>query len=367
MKVNLKMLSESLGLSQTTVSRALNGYSDVAESTRQRVKEAAEALGYQPDPLARRLATGRTDTIGMVFPFSATEFGDHRFGEVVAGLTEGLARHGMDLSIIPTRAENELETYTRLIDSRRVDAFIVGWTQVHDARIAMLQQRGFPFLAYGRTESDTPYPWFDFDNEAGARAAVERLLGFGHRRIGLIHAPLQYNFAAQRYAGYRAALEAAGIKVDDTLVAGARLSRLAGYDTMLRLLALPEPPTALLVDNNLAGVGALRALGDRGLSPGRDISLIVYDGVSTDIPLPYKVSSVMQHTGEQTGRTMADQVAAVLAGRPVRKIQHLAQPCIEPGETDGPLGGAGTGTAAGTAAPPKRRSRAKAALSSHEK
>ena len=75
----------------------------------------------------------------------------------------------------------------------------------------------------------------------------------------------------------------------------------------------------------------------------------------------------MQHTGEQTGRTMADQVAAVLAGRPVRKIQHLAQPCIEPGETDGPLGGAGTGTAAGTAAPPKRRSRAKAALSSHEK
>ena len=128
MKVNLKMLSESLGLSQTTVSRALNGYTDVAEATRRRVKEAAAAMGYQPDPLARRLATGRTDTIGMVFPFNATEFGDHRFGEVVAGLTEGLAKHNMDLSIIPTRPESELETYARMIDSRRVDAFIVGWT-----------------------------------------------------------------------------------------------------------------------------------------------------------------------------------------------------------------------------------------------
>lgn len=362
MKVNLKMLSESLGLSQTTVSRALNGYTDVAESTRQRVKEAAAALGYQPDPLARRLATGRTDTVGMVFPFSATEFGDHRFGEVVAGLTEGLARHGMDLSIIPTRAETELETYSRIIDTRRVDAFIVGWTQVHDARIALLQRRGFPFLAYGRTESDTPYPWFDFDNEAGARAAVERLIGLGHRRIGLIHAPLHYNFAAQRFAGFRAALAAAGLEAEPQLIVPAALSRLAGYDAMLQLLARPAPPTALLVDNNLAGLGALRALGDRGLRPGQDLSLIVYDGVSNDIPLPYKVSSVMQPTGEQTGRTMADQIVAVLAGRPVHKLQHLAQPCLEPGDTDGPL----SGEAVAAAAAPKRRSRAKA-LSSHEK
>ena len=228
MKVNLKMLSESLGLSQTTVSRALNGYTDVAEATRRRVKEAAAAMGYQPDPLARRLATGRTDTIGMVFPFNATEFGDHRFGEVVAGLTEGLAKHNMDLSIIPTRPESELETYARMIDSRRVDAFIVGWTQVTDPRIALLQARGFPFLAYGRTETRKAYAWFDFDNEAGARMAVERLIALGHRRVAIIHAPLDYNFAAQRFAGYLAALAAAGIARDDSLVADARLIAAAG-------------------------------------------------------------------------------------------------------------------------------------------
>ena len=67
----------------------------------------------------------------------------------------------------------------------RVDAFIVAWTQVLDPRIAFLQQRGFPFLAYGRTQTDQPYPWFDFDNEAGARMAVERLIGLGHRRVAM--------------------------------------------------------------------------------------------------------------------------------------------------------------------------------------
>ena len=336
MKVNLKMLSESLGLSQTTVSRALNGYTDVAEATRRRVKEAAAAMGYQPDPLARRLATGRTDTIGMVFPFNATEFGDHRFGEVVAGLTEGLAKHNMDLSIIPTRPESELETYARMIDSRRVDAFIVGWTQVTDPRIALLQARGFPFLAYGRTETRKAYAWFDFDNEAGARMAVERLIALGHRRVAIIHAPLDYNFAAQRFAGYLAALAAAGIARDDSLVADARLSRLAGYDAMRTLLARPDPPTAVLIDNNLAGVGALRAVGDLTLQPGKDISLVVYDGVSPDIPLPYQVTWIEQGTGEGTGRKMAERVVAVLNGKPLGRIHHLAKPRLVAGETDGP-------------------------------
>lgn len=336
-KVNLKMLSESLGLSQTTVSRALNGYSDVAEKTRHRVTEAAKSLGYQPDPLARRLATGRTDTIGLVFPFGPTEFGYHGFGEVVDGLTDGLATHGIDLSIIPIRPETELATYRRLIDSRRVDALIVAWTLVRDDRIELLQEHNFPFLAYGRTTSRTPYPWFDFDNEAGARLAVDRLLGFGHRRIALIHPPLEFNFAAQRHAGYLAAMRDAGIEPDATLIAQNALSRTGGYQAVLDLLASDTPPTAILIDNNLAGIGALRALGDKGIQPGRDISVIIYDGIPTDIPLPYKVTALMHPTGTESGRTMARMVINLLAGKPIANLQHLEQPCIEAGETDGPL------------------------------
>lgn len=336
MKVNLKMLSELLGLSQTTVSRALNGYSDVSEATRQRVVEAARTLGYQPNPQARQLATGRADAVGIVYPFGASDIGDIRFGEVVSGLTEGLAEHNIDLLIHSSRPDAELDTYRRLIDGRRVDALIVARTRVDDARIRFLQERAFPFVAYGRTQTRQPYAWFDFDNEAGGRLAVEHLVALGHRRIALIHAPLELNFAMQRHRGFVTALRDAGIEPDPALIIEAPLNRIGGYDAIGRLMAAKQPPTAILVDNNVAGVGALRALGDKGWKPGQAPSLIVYDGIPTEIPLMYKVTGVLQPTGEESGRTMAQLVLKVLAGQPADKLHILAQPHLGRGDTDGP-------------------------------
>lgn len=336
MKVNLKMLSESLGLSQTTVSRALNGYSDVSENTRQRVVEAAQQLGYQPNSQARQLATGRANAIGIVYPFSASDIGDIRFGEVVSGMTERLAEHDLDLLIHSSRPDVELDTYRRLIDGRRVDAMVVARTRVDDPRIGLLQERNFPFVAYGRTQSTLPYAWFDFDNEAGGRLAVERLLQLGHRRIALIHAPLELNFAMQRHAGFVGALRAAGIEPEPALIVEAPINRVGGYEAVGRLLALPEPPTAVLIDNNVAGVGALRALGDAGWKPGQGMSLIVYDGIPTEIPLTYKVTAVAQPTGEATGRAIADLVVRVLAGKPLAELHTLGEPHIEVGDSDGP-------------------------------
>lgn len=336
MKVNLKMLSESLGLSQTTVSRALNGYSDVSEATRQRVMEAATKLGYQPNPQARQLATGRADAIGIVYPFGASDIGDMRFGEVVSGLTERLAEHRIDLLIHSSRPDVELDTYRRLIDGRRVDALIVARTRLDDPRIRFLQERNFPFVAYGRTETALPYAWFDFDNEAGGRMAARRLLDLGHRRIALIHAPLELSFAAQRYKGFITALREAGLEPDPELVIEAPLNRIGGYQAVGRLLAMKKPPTALLVDNNVAGVGALRALGDNGWKPGSGMSLIVYDGIPTEIPLTCTVTAVLQPTGESTGRALADLVLDVLAGKPLADLHRLGQPCVGAGETDGP-------------------------------
>ena len=335
-KVNLKFLSESLGLSQTTVSRALGGYSDVNERTRQRVIEAANRLGYKPNPQARQLATGRADAVGIIYPFTASHMGDIRFIEVVAGITDRLAEKNLDLLIHSARPGLELETYRRLVDAGRVDALIVARTRIDDPRIRLLQERNFPFVAYGRTNSSIPYAWFDFDNEAGGRLAVERLLGLGHRRIALIHAPLDLTFAMQRQAGYVAALRAAGIEPEPELMIERPVSRVGGYEALGELLAMKEPPTALLVDNNVCGVGAARALGDYGWKPGSGMSLIVYDGVPAEIPLTYKVTAVMQPTGESTGHTIADLVVDVLAGKPLAELHELGEPRIEVGDSDGP-------------------------------
>ena len=142
-KVNLKALSDALGLSRTTVSRALNGYDDVSEATRERVARAAREMGYVADPTARRLATGRADVIGIVYPFGAGDLGDPRFGEVVAGITERLAERNLDFIIASARPNAELDTYRRIVDGKLVDGLIVARTRVDDPRIAYLQKSAF--------------------------------------------------------------------------------------------------------------------------------------------------------------------------------------------------------------------------------
>ena len=149
--MDLKALAAHLNLSATTVSRALNGYSDVSAKTRQRVVEAAQALGYQPNPVARSLAMGRANAIGIVYPLEADDVADPRFLQVVSGLTEGLMEVNMDLLLASATHKGELDTYDRLVHGRRVDAFIVARTLCQDERIDYLQQAGVPFLAYGRS------------------------------------------------------------------------------------------------------------------------------------------------------------------------------------------------------------------------
>ncbi|MDN7556189.1 substrate-binding domain-containing protein [Burkholderia orbicola] len=336
-KVNLKALSDALGLSRTTVSRALNGYDDVSEATRERVAKAAREMGYVADPTARRLATGRADMIGIVYPFGAGDLGDPRFAEVVAGITERLAERNLDFIIASARPNAELDTYRRIVDGKLVDGLIVARTRVDDQRIAYLQASAFPYVAYGRTQAAGPYAWFDFDNEAGARDAVRRLIGFGHRRIAMISAPLALNFAAQRRAGYLSALREAGIDADPALLVECPFTPDGGRQAARALLARTEPPTALLVDNNIAGSGAFRVLVDNGLRLGADLSLIVYDGVPPDIAHPYRVTAVVQPTGHASGRALAELMLRLLDDGVCD--QRLEAPAIEAGDTDGPLRG----------------------------
>lgn len=337
MKVNLKALSDALGLSRTTVSRALNGYDDVSEATRERVAKAAREMGYVADPTARRLATGRADVIGIVYPFGAGDLGDPRFGEVVAGITERLAERNLDFIIASARPNAELDTYRRIVDGKLVDGLIVARTLVDDPRIAYLQSSAFPYVAYGRTQAAEPYAWFDFDNEAGARDAVRRLTGFGHRRIAMISAPLVLNFAAQRRAGYLSALHEAGIEPDQALLVECAFTHDGGLQAVRALLARAERPTALLVDNNIVGSGAFRALVDSGLRLGQDVSLIVYDGVPPDIAHPHRVTAVMQPTGHASGRALAELMLKRLDDGV--HGHRLEAPVIEAGDTDGPVRG----------------------------
>lgn len=336
MAVNLKELSARLGLSPTTVSRALSGYDDVSATTRERVLQLARELGYRPNLAARQIALGRSDAVGIVYPLQAEYLGNPSFLDTLAGLSDRLEQSGLDLLLAAAQPSGEMRTYDRIVRGRRVDALIVAQTLVADERIEYLLESGMPFVAYGRSAAPHRYPWFDFDNEAGSRLAVERIVAAGHRRIAYVHLPMRWNFAAGRHAGFVAAMRAAGLAVDPALVIESGFSRRDGYLAAQRLLALPQRPTAVLADGNLNGMGVLRALFDSGIEIGRDLSVVIDEGVPDDaLVRGLKVASVVQPTPYGSGQRLAEMVLDLVEGRAIDVPHDLRQPQFVDGSSLG--------------------------------
>ncbi len=280
--VTLRDIARRLGLSVTTVSRALAGYSDVAPDTRARVQQAARDMGYRPHAWARRLRRQRTDTLGFIIPTHGPRFADPFFSELLAGIGNEAARHEYDL-LVSTRGPgaDELAAYERMVAERRVDGFLLVRTRRDDARVRFLLARGVPFVAFGRTQVPGDFPWVDVDGEAGLYALTRMCIRAGHRRIGFINAPDTLMYAQHRLVGYRRALAEANIPFDPALVHTGDLTEQGGYAAAQALLALRPRPTALLAANDLMALGVLTAVREAGLQVGREVAVAGFD----DIPL----------------------------------------------------------------------------------
>lgn len=196
--MSLKAIAKELGLSVTTVSRALNGYDDVSRETRARVEAEAQRRGYRPNTFARRLKMGKIDAVGLVFPVHPVPLNNSVFMDMVGEISHELARHEIDLLLIADDDLADKHSYMRMVQSRRVDALIVAHTLDHDPRLEQLQAAGFPFLALGRSQLPQPYAWFDFDNYAGTYNATRWLIEKGHRRIALLGESNNQAFITQR-------------------------------------------------------------------------------------------------------------------------------------------------------------------------
>lgn len=334
--MNIKALAKELGLSTSTVSRALNGYQDVNEITRKRVEEAAKTLGYRANAGARRLVRGSTEAVGIVYSAAEENLGNPQFLDMAGGLSERLHDQHFDLMLAVASDEQDLDIYDRLFRGGRVDAMVVPNTRVNDARVNYLLEKGYPFLAYGRTGDCSGYSWFDFDNEAGSKLAVLHLAALGHRHIAYVHSPLVLNFAAQRHRGFLMGLEEAGLTFDPNWLAGPAVNRRSGHDAVQSLMALPNPPTAMVVDNNLGGIGVLRGLLDMGHTLGKDVSVVVHGVIPADSLLAgLDVTMVTQPTAQSTGETMAEMVLQVLREPEHGPFQLLRQPELVLGQTTG--------------------------------
>jgi len=315
--MNLKELAHKLGLSPTTVSRALNGYPEVNEATRERVLAAAKRHHYRPNTRAIRLATGRAMALGHVIPVATRhEMVNPVFADFIAGAGEVYSRAGYDMLLSIVSDEDEERTYRELHARGAVDGVILHAPRMDDPRIPLLTEIGLPFVVHGRaTGTEAPYSWVDVNNRRAFRRATEFLLDLGHRRVALVNGLEFMDFAIRRRTGYLEALSARDIAPDPALMSSDEMTEARGYRAAAAMLDLPDPPTALVVASMISGLGVRRAIEQRGLRLGRDVSMVIHDDDlgylknGDDVPIFTATRSSVRDAGRAAAQMLLELIA----------------------------------------------------------
>jgi LacI family transcriptional regulator len=270
----MRDVAAAAGVSLKTVSRVVNGERGVTAGLEQRVRLAIEHLGYRhhlPASSLRR-GGGRTESIGLLLEDVGNQFSSrlHRAVEHVAR-----GRRVMTLAVScdedPRREREALAAFM----IRRVDGIIVMPAQGDHSHLRPEHKAGMPIVAVDRNPGVPGIDTVVVDNQAGARRGVEHLLVRGHVRVGFVGDQVGITTADQRYAGYQSALRGAGVPLDRGLVARSVTGIAAGAQAVARLLAQPNPPTALFTAQNLFTIGAVECL--RALGRQYNVALVGFD------------------------------------------------------------------------------------------
>jgi len=275
-------VAKKSGVSRSTVSFVLNNIPGIRISpeTKQRVLDAARELGYHPDSAGRKLASGRSNTIGLILRQSREQVADALLPKVVLGVGQAAAQYGFQILLNAVEPE-DTNGYMRLIQENHVDGIILSGPQQNDLEIIHLFKEGFPIILMGQLPNSN-LPFVDIDAIAGSQRAVSHLIEIGHKRIAMItNAPLEYTSAQQRFSGYERALKQANIKIDQALLKAGAYTPQSGYEAMKELLKVTPQFTAVFVASDVVAAGAIQAIKEAKKRIPEDIAMVGFD----DIPL----------------------------------------------------------------------------------
>lgn len=304
--MSLSRLAQHLGLSEGTISRALNDYPDIAAKTRERVTHAARELGYRPSSVARRLARGVIETVGFVLPARGAHLSEPFLSEILDGLAVELAAHDWDLIVAAVPEDHdEVEVMDRLIRSGKVGSFVTTRTRRQDPRVDFLRKSGLPFVVHGRTDKHDDYSWLDIDNKKAFVDVVSFLHGLGHTRIAMLGGDTAMNYAWLRREGYLQAMADLGLEVTPGYLVDDIIDGAGASEAMAALLAVNPAPTAVACVTDAVAVGAISAIRRAGLTPGCEISVTGYDGLATGTAIDPPLTTMSQasyEAGREVGR-----------------------------------------------------------------
>jgi LacI family transcriptional regulator len=282
MRPTIHDVAKRLNLSITTVSRALDGYKDVAKETRNLVVKTALEMGYVPNRAARQLRRQRTDTIGYILPSDKPQFADAFFSEFIAGLGDEAAAQNYDLLVSAASPDSPAEQalYRRWVQGGKVGGMVVNRVTLHDWRLKFLDTQDIPHVSLERSLSRIDFVGIIVDSHGGFIDLISHLVDQGHNRIAYIGGAPELKIDYDRYSGYQAGLQQAKVKPIPSFIERADLTPEGGFQAASRLLSLIRPPTAIVCANDLTAIGALHAAHERGLEVGHDIAIAGFDGIA---------------------------------------------------------------------------------------
>lgn len=306
----LKDVAREADVSVSTASRVFNGSDKVLPATRERVREAANKLGYQLSRVARRLRVqdGTANLIGLVIPDIQNPF----FADITRGV-EDVARD-RDYALILSNSDEDPKKQRLAIDvlmTEDVDGVIVPPVRPQDPEVNRLVENDIPVVCVDRRLRNTPVDTVLSDNRKGARIAVSHLLEQGHERIGFVGGIPDISTSTERRDGYEQALQDHDLCVDPQLIKEGDSRQERGQYLTQQLLDLDHPPTALFTGNNLTTLGALSALNTRGLRVPEDVALVGYDDVPWAMalnPPPTVVDQPAYEIGNQAAEILFERL-----------------------------------------------------------
>ena len=275
MSVTIRDVARQAGVSISTVSRVLNDTCPVKEEKRRLVIDAAEQLGYSPNPAALSLLNKRTGGVGVLLPFVSGEF----FSELLNGLDQAAQDEELFLVVSTShRHPAEFKKAIQVLD-KRVDGLVVMAPELDAAGTASILKTELPVVFINTYAESLSADVFNFDNYAGARALTQHFLDAGHRRIALIQGPPQSRDAQERERGYREAMAGAGFDGTDDLIVQGGFTREAGYAAATVAADLTPRPTAIVCANDYCAMGVMSALRALDISVPEDIAVGGFDGL----------------------------------------------------------------------------------------
>lgn len=337
MAATLKDIAQAVGVSVTTVSRALTGYDDVAADTRQRIQEAAVRMGYSPNITAQRLQKQRTDMIGFIMPTFGPRFADPFFSEFIAGIGNEAAIHHYDL-LVSTHApnsEDEHKAYQKAVKRGWVDGLIVVRTRENDARVQLLCEHDFPFVAFGRTKDELDFPYIDEDSAAGMKLLVQHFIDLGHKRIGLIASPKGLMFSHFRRQSFYHTMQKNGLPVHPEWIIEGDMTQRGGAAAVKSLLDTDPRPTAIIGGNDSMAIGAMNQIQQQGFQVGPDIAVGGFDDIPIAAYFNPPLTTIHQPIYE-IGQQLCAMLIDSIYGRPLSNPHNLLTPTLIIRESSGP-------------------------------